>query len=183
MEQPQFFVSMAKTRQQKEETIAQLVDHIKNAKSVVLANFQGLTVSDTDALRSECRTAGITCVASKKTLVKRALSDAGLTVDTKAFKGSIAVFASTEDEVAPAQIVAKFAKDHELVTFFGGVLESAFISAEEVAALSKLPSKQQLLGQLVGTLNAPVSGFVNVLAGNLRGLVTVLNAVKDQKTA
>ncbi len=63
------------------------------------------------------------------------------------------------------------------------MLEGAFIDGAKVNALSKLPSKQQLLGQLVGTLNAPVSGFVNVLAGNIRGFVTVLNAIKDQKPA
>ena len=61
------------------------------------------------------------------------------------------------------------------------MLEGAFISAEKVEALAKLPGKKQLLGQLVGTLNAPISGFVNVLAGNLRGLVNILNAVKEKK--
>ena len=63
----------------------------------------------------------------------------------------------------------------------GGVLGQQVMNAAEVKALAKIPSKEQLLGQLVGTLNAPISGFVNVLAGNLRGLVNVLNAVKEQK--
>ena len=61
------------------------------------------------------------------------------------------------------------------------MLEGRFIDAAKVKALAELPSKQQLLGQLVGTLNAPISGFVNVLAGNIRGLVTALNAIKEQK--
>ena len=172
---------MAKTKQQKEQVIAELTTGIKESKAVVFANIQGLTVQETEALRGTCREQGISCVAAKKTLVRKALADAGMDIDTKAFDGGVAVFVGNTDEVAPAQIVANFAKDHEITTIFGGVLEGEFIDAAKVIALSKLPSKQQLLGQLVGTLNAPVSGFVNVLAGNIRGLVTVLNGIKDAK--
>ena len=172
---------MAKTREQKEQTIQTLVDGIQNAKSVVFANFQGLKVSEMDDLRKECRANDVTCLASKKTLVKRALKDSGMDIDTKPFEGGVAAFLGKTDEVAPAQIVAKFAKDHDVVKVFGGVLEGQYIESTKVIELSKLPSKQQLLAQLVGTINAPVSGFVNVLAGNLRGLVQVLNAVKEQK--
>lgn len=172
---------MAKTKVQKEEAISSLVSSLQSAKSAVFANYQGLTVQETEELRAKCREQNITCVATKKTLMKRALSDSGLDVDTKAFQGGVAAFFGTTDEVAPAQVVADFAKNHELVTIFGGVLEGNFIEAEKVKELSKLPSKQQLLGQLVGTINAPVSGFVNVLAGNIRGLVTVLGAIKEQK--
>jgi len=161
-----------------------MADGMQTAKSVVFANFQGLTVVDMESLRAECRENDITCVASKKTLVKRALSDAGLgDVDTKAFEGGVAAFFGNSDEVAAAKIVAKFAKDHEVVKVFGGVLEGSFIESEKVIALSKLPSKEELLAKMVGSLNAPVSGFVNVLAGNLRGLVNALSAIKDTKEA
>lgn len=172
---------MAKTRQQKEQSVQLLAEQMKSAKGVVLANFQGLTVSEAEELRSQCREAGISVLASKKTLVKRALAEAGYDVDTRAFQGGVAVFVSADDEVAPAQVVAKFAKDHDIVTLFGGLLESKFISGEEVSALSKLPSKEQLLGQLVGLFNAPVSGLANVMAANLRGFVTVLDATAKQK--
>jgi len=172
---------MAKTKQQKEESIAQLADGIKNAKAAVFANFQGLKVSESEELRGKCREQGITVLASKKTLVKRALGDAGLDVDTKAFEGGVAAFFGQDDEVAPAQVVAKFAKDHEIVSIFGGILEGQFIDAAKVKELSALPSKEELYAKLVGSINAPVSGFVNVLAGNLRGLVNVLGAIKDQK--
>lgn len=174
---------MAKTKQQKQDAVAALVDQLKHVKSAVFANFQGLKVSESEELRGKCRENNVTYVASKKTLVKKALADAGFDVDTKAFEGGVAAVFGNEDEVAPAQIIADFAKDHEVVTIFGGVLEGEFIDSAKVTALSKLPTKQQLLGQLVGTLNAPVSGFVNVLAGNMRGLVNVLNAVKDAKAS
>jgi len=172
---------MAKTRVQKEVKVQQLTDNVKNAKAAVFANFQGLTVPETEELRAKCRENNIVITASKKTLLKRALADNGLDVDTKSFTGGIAAAFGMDDEVAPAQIIAKFAKDHELVTIFGGILEGQFIDAAKVKDLSALPSKQELYAKLVGTINAPVSGFVNVLAGNLRGLVSVLNNIKEQK--
>ncbi|MDP2693058.1 MAG: 50S ribosomal protein L10 [bacterium] len=172
---------MAKTKQQKEKSLQSLVDGIKNAKSVVFANFQGLKVSESEELRSICRNQNISFVASKKTLLKKALTDAGFDIDTKAFEGGVAVVLGIEDEVAPAQTVAKFAKTHKVVSIFGGVLEGKYIDATKVAKLASLPSKQQLLGQLVGTLNAPISGFVRVLAGNMSGLVNVLNRIKEAK--
>ncbi len=174
---------MAKTRQEKEQALSTLVSSMKEAKGVAFANFQGLKMEEINELRSKCREEGIQTVASKKTLVTLALKELGIDVDAKQFGGGVQVFFGNTDEVAPAKVVADFAKAHEAASFFGGVLEGKFIDADGMKALSSLPSKQQLLGQLVGTINAPVSGFVNVLAGNLRGLVTVLNAVKDKQAA
>jgi len=172
---------MAKTREQKEVSVHALVQDIKDSKSAVFANFQGLKVSESEELRQKCRENGVRYTASKKTLIKHALSETGFDVDTKQFEGGVAAIFGTEDEVAPAQIIAEFAKSHDVTTIFGGILEGKYIDATKVIELSKLPSKQQLLGQLVGTLNAPISGFANVLAGNIRGLVTVMNAIKEQK--
>lgn len=172
---------MAKTRIQKEEQIKDLADRMGTAKAAVFANFQGLTVAETEELRAKCRENDIAVIASKKTLVKRALADAGHDVDTKTFEGGVAAFFGNSDEVVAAQTVANFAKDHDVVTIFGGILEGAYIDAAKVTALSKLPSREELLAKMVGSLNAPVSGFVNVLSGNLRGLVTVLGAIKDEK--
>lgn len=172
---------MAKSKQSKEASIVKLVDGIKTAKSAVFANFQGLKVSESEELRAKCIEQDITYVASKKTLLRRALKDLNLDVDIKSFEGGVAVILGNQDEVAPAQTLARFAKDHELVKLFGGVLEGKFIDSTRVLELSKLPSKQELYAKLVGTMNAPVSGFVNVLAGNLRGLVTVLDAIKGTK--
>lgn len=174
---------MAKTRVQKQEMVGSIAAKLQTAKSAVLANFQGLNMEAMDTLRSTCKEQNIALLASKKTLVKIAFKDAGFDVDTKAFDGSVAVLLGMTDEIAPAQVIAKFAKNHDVVKIFGGVLEGQFIDSAKVQQLSALPSKQQLLGQLVGTINAPVSGFVNVLAGNIRGLANVLNAVKDQKAA
>jgi len=172
---------MAKTRQHKEEEIQQLATSLKEAKAAVFANFQGLKVSESESLRTICREQNINYFVTKKTLLRLALKDLGLEVDTKSFDGGVSVVLGTDDEVAPAQTVAKFAKKHDVVTLFGGILENKFIDASNVTALSVLPSKEEILAKVVGSLNAPISGFVNVLAGNLRGLVNVLNAVKDAK--
>jgi large subunit ribosomal protein L10 len=172
---------MAKSKEQKQQAVKTLVDSFDHSKSAVFANFQGLKVSESEELRAKCREQGITYVASKKTLVARVLKEKGIDVDAKSFDGAVSVLFGVEDEVAPAQIIAEFAKKYPAVSIFGGTLEGAFIDSTKVNELSRLPSKYQLLGQLVGTINAPVSGFVNVLAGNLRGLATVLNAIKEAK--
>ena len=174
---------MAKTRQQKEATLSDLGTELKSAKGVVFANFQGLNMKDSDELRTTCKKQQLRYIVTKKTLIRKALGDLGLSVDANVFDGGVSVIVGQNDEVAPAQVLAKFATTHELARIFGGILEGQFIDSSKVSQLAKLPSKLQLLGQLVGTMNAPVSGFVNVLAGNLRGLVTVLGAIKEKKTA
>ena len=93
----------------------------------------------------------------------------------------MATFVSTEDETTAARIVNNFAKSHELVKIFGGILEGKYINDDKVKNLANLPTRQELLAKFVGTINAPVSGFVNVLAGNLRNLVGVLNNIKEAK--
>ncbi|MFH1286142.1 MAG: 50S ribosomal protein L10 [Candidatus Magasanikbacteria bacterium] len=172
---------MAKTKVQKEEAMQALAECLKTAKGVVFANFQGLKVSESEELRGKCREQGMHVIATKKTLLRRSLSELGINVETKAFDGGVAVICGDEDEVAPAQTVAAFAKNHDVLTIFGGTLEGKYIDNAMVTRLSKLPNKQQLLGQVVGTIYAPVSGFVNVLAGNLRGLMNVLNGIKEAK--
>jgi large subunit ribosomal protein L10 len=99
----------------------------------------------------------------------------------KALDGQIALSLSNTDEVSGAKVIDIFSKTNENVKMLGGILGLQVMNADEVKALAKILSKEELLAKLVSTLNAPVSGFVNVLAGNLRGLVQVLNAVKEQK--
>lgn len=174
---------MPKTRAQKEVTVSDLAEVLKKAKSAVFATYEKLPVKDIEALRRTAKEQGVVYTVSKKTLLQRAMKDAGYQVDPKTITGNFATLFGIEDEVAPAKIVAAFAKTHENMQIVGGALEGRTLAAAEVKALAKLPSKQELLGMLVGTLQAPITGFVNVLAGNLRGLATVLNAIKDQKGA
>ncbi len=169
------------TRLQKEELVKSLASKLKDSKAVVFSDFKGLAVKDMTVLRNELREKGIDFKVLKKTLISIALKDAGIEMDLKKMEGQIAIAVSQGDEVEAAKIIAKMAKVNENLKIAGGILGKKILSTEEVMALSKLPSKDELLAKLVGTLNAPVSGFVNVLAGNIRGLVQVLKAVSEVK--
>jgi len=174
---------MSKTREQKQQALKDYGEKLKQAKGLVFANFDGLKVKEIEALRKKCREEGIDYLVAKKTLMRLALKEAGLQdVDPKTFEKGVASIFGYEDEVAPAKIVGEFSKAHEALKPVGGILEQKFIDALKVQELSKLPSKKELLAKVVGSIQAPVSGFVNVLAGNLRGLVNVLNAIKGNKS-
>jgi len=173
---------MAKTRAQKEDALKDLADKLKSFKSLVFADYKGLKVKEAAEIKRLCKKQNVSYLVAKKTLIKLALEKAGYKdIDVKALQGNIAIVIGLEDEVAPAKIVANFAKDHKALKLLGGIMESKFIDLDQVTALSKIPSKVELLSQLVRTMNSPVSGFVNVLAANIRGLLTVLNGIKDSK--
>lgn len=181
---------MAKSRQQKEETLQALVDRFGRSKSVVFVNFDKLSVADITAFRRAARKQNIDYVVAKKTLLRLALKQAQLDqdVDVSRFERGVGTVFGFEDEVAPAQVVDGFAKEHEAMSILGGIMQEnpagqKFITVDAVQALAKLPTKDVLLGQVVRTIQAPISGFVNVLAANLRSVVQVLNAIKDKKPA
>lgn len=175
---------MPKTKQQKEVILRDLDAKLARSKAIVFASFNALTVKDNEELRNQLCDEQGEFLAIKKTLLNRALSSIEINQqpDVKGFGGQVAVIFAYGDQVAPAKLIQKFQKTHEdKIVFLGGVLDGQLLSANEVQSLASLPSKLELQARLVGTLNAPISGFVNVLAGNLRGLVTVLKAVADQK--
>ncbi|MDQ1283658.1 MAG: large subunit ribosomal protein [Patescibacteria group bacterium] len=171
------------TKSQKKELVKDLAEKIKKAKAVVFSDFKGLSVKDMTSLRRELREKGIDFKVLKKTLINVALQESKIDFDAKKMEGQIAVATSEQDEVEAAKIIAKAAKINQNIKITGGILGNKALTGEEVLELSKLPGKEELLAKLVGTLNAPVSGFVRVLSGNIRGLVQVLKAVGDSKQA
>ena len=96
-------------------------------------------------------------------------------------EGEVATIFSYEDEIEPAKILDEFSKMHQSMQVIGGILNNKFLDAAQAKALAKLPSKVELYAQLVGSLQAPISGFVNALAGNLRNLVYVLKAIENKQ--
>lgn len=174
---------MPKSKQQKQEIFRDLTVRLEKAKSAIFTSFNGLGVKDNEALRASLNADNSEYYAAKKTLLKRALEAQKYEgVDDSQFNGQVAVTFGYADEVAPAKILAEFMKANEgKIEFLGGILENRFISAASVKELATLPSKEQLYAQIVGSINAPVSGFVNVLAGNLRSLVRVLSAIQEAK--
>jgi large subunit ribosomal protein L10 len=172
---------MAVTRKAKEEALSELEAQLEGAKAIVFADYRGTTVKKIDELRNSLRKENVTTKVAKITLIKRALEKNGVDTSTLDFKAPVAMLVSKEDEVAPARILTAFTKENKNVQVLMGVMDNKVISASEVSSLAKLPSKQELRAQVVGTIAAPISGFVNVLAGNLRSVVYVLNAIKESK--
>jgi len=169
------------TRSQKEEVVKDLTEKIKASKSIVFADYSGVKTNDINELKSRLKKEGTNLRVIKKKLVNLSLKNAKIEVDIKSLPGQLAITISDNDEVAPARVLSKFAKENENLKILGGVLGVKGMSAKEVNDLAKLPSKEEMLAKLVGTLNAPLTGLVNVLSGNTRGLVTVLKAIADSK--
>ncbi len=172
---------MAVTRKEKELALAELEAQVQGAKAIVFADYRGTTVQKISELRKNFRKENIFAKVAKITLIKKALLKSGVDVSAMDFKVPVAIAVSKEDEVAPARVFSDFIKENKNVQILLGVMDNKVISADEVKALAALPSKQQLRGQVVGTIAAPLSGFVNVLAANVRSLVYVLNAIKESK--
>ena len=149
-------------------------------KSAVFVNYQGLKSKEANELRRIADKENITYTVVKKTLMGLALKKSGIDFDATALQGMIGI-AVGDDEVAPSRFIADFGKTHEAMKILGGVVDGKIVDAAGIKTLAALPSKQQLLGQLVYTINAPVSGFVNVLASTLRSMLNVLNAIKASK--
>jgi large subunit ribosomal protein L10 len=172
---------MPKTRQQKEDTFGQAKADVKDAKSLVFVGYHGLSVPQVEELRKQLREEQVKLQVIKKTLVKKVLDDAGIDVDVKNLGEGLAVAYAMSDEVSAAKVLANFQKENEALQLYGGVLEEKFLDEAGIMALSKLLSKPELYAKLVGSINAPVSGFVNTLSGVMRGMVNVLNGIKDSK--
>jgi large subunit ribosomal protein L10 len=171
---------MAKTRQQKEQDLTELSERLKDAKSIVLADYRGTTVKDIDVFRRSLGSEGVQAKVYKIPLIKKAFEANGISANELDYKTPVILAVSQDDEVAPARIIKNVSKDVKTINILSGVLDGQFASREQMLALAELPSKDELRGKLVGTINAPVSGFVNVLAGNIRNLINVLNAVAQK---
>lgn len=170
------------TRRQKEEIVQTLSARIKESPACVLADFKGVTANDMVALKKQLRASGSTFQVIKKTLLAIALKNNDIALDPKALDGQIAISVSS-DEVTAAKIIFDVAKTNENVKILGGILEGRVMSVDEVNALAKLPSRDELRAKLLGQLQAPISGFVNTLAGVPRTFVYALAAVRDSKDA
>ncbi|MEI6249055.1 MAG: 50S ribosomal protein L10 [bacterium] len=173
---------MALTKQKKNEVIDEVSKLIDTSKLTVAAKYAGTTVKAMQELRRSSKANGTTVKVIKNRLVIQALKNNPKfkDVDTSALNQMLVYAFNPEDEVAPAQALNAFAKNNPNLEFVGAyTMDGQFLGAEDVKALANLPSKDQLRSMLVGTFAAPLSGFVNVLAGNVRGFLNVLNAREE----
>lgn len=172
---------MAITREKKSEILKKLTDIFKKSKSVVFVNFHGLKVSEANHLRQGLRDKDIGYFVAKKTLLKKILGEQHFSGDVPLLEGETGI-AYGEDLVEPAKSVAEFAKKNKSsLKLLGGIMESRFLSFLEVSTLAAIPSREVLLGQLVGVLSGPVRGLATVLSGVPRGFVVALNQMAQKR--
>ncbi len=170
----------------KQAVVAQLKEQLESAKGVVLTSYKGLTVAQDTELRRELREAGVSYHVVKNTMLRIAAKEAGIEGIEEHLEGTTAFAFSTEDAVAPAKVICGFIKknkleDAEVLTVKDGMVEGKVIVVDEVKSLAALPSREELIAKLLGSMNAPISNTVNVLQGVIRNAVYVLDAIRSQK--
>jgi large subunit ribosomal protein L10 len=171
------------TRKEKEQQVAWLKEQFRDVESLILTDFSGLTVAQMNALRASLRENGVRYKVLKNTMMRRAHPDTDVALLDEHLEGPRAAAWTHSAETVPlmAKTLVDFAKDHKKLEVIAGVLSGQKISAEEVEALSKLPSREELLAKLLGTFIAPVGAFVGTLAAVPRSFLTVVKAIEDQK--
>ncbi len=170
---------MALSKNKKQSVVADVTELLSSSKLTVVAEYQSLTVAQMQELRRMSEENGTTVKVVKNRLFKKAMESNPALKEAEAsfLKTQLVYGFNSEDEVAAPQVFANFAKKNDALKFVGGITaDGTVLTADDVKSLASLPSKDVLRGQLVGTIAAPISGFVNVVAGNMRGVLNVLNA-------
>jgi large subunit ribosomal protein L10 len=174
---------MALSKEKKVEILDEVGKLLNDSKLTVMAQYSGTSVSSMQQLRASASENGTQVKVIKNRLFKKALSTSEkfASMDSSSISGQLLYAFNAQDEVAPAQVLANFAKKEPQLTFVGAInADGILLSADDVKQLAALPTKEQLRAQLVGTIAAPISGFANVLAGNVRGVLNVLSARAEQ---
>lgn len=166
--------------QAKIDVVQEIREKIENNQIAIMTKYVGINVEAVTALRRQLREAGVDYKVYKNTLAKRALDELGL-VDAADFMEGPTAWAFCEDPVTPAKVLKDFGKQSKFVVMGGGVLEGKVVTAEQMQALADLPSRDQLLAQVVGTIAAPLRNLVGTLNAVPRNLVNVLDQVRKQK--
>ena len=172
----------------KAAVVEEMKEKLQSAQGAVFVGFSGLTVADVTKLRRKFREGGVEYKVIKNTLTRIAADELGYNALDAILEGPTAIAYSTEDAVAPAKILKEFIKETktEALTVKAGladgqVIDVAAVDVEGVKQLASMPSREELLAKLVGSMQAPISGLVNVLQGNIRNMVYVLDAVRAKK--
>ena len=170
---------MAISKDKKNELVADLTALLGEAKTTVYAKYQGLTVAELQELRKAAREAGVQIKVVKNRLVRVAMDQIAVykDTDTTGLTGQLLYAVSSEDEIAPAKVLANFAKEHDALTIAGGFSDLGNnLSEDEVKALAAMPSKNELIAQVVAQLLSPATDSISALSGSLSGIVSGLEA-------
>ncbi|MFC1700771.1 50S ribosomal protein L10 [Patescibacteria group bacterium] len=170
------------TKQKKKEIIKELADKFSKQKAIVFSDYSGLTVNQAQELRRKLREQNIDYRVAKKSLIDLALKQSGLgdNVKIKDLNGQISVALGYDDEVLPARILYNFAKSNENLKMLAGLVQGEYIDSNGMVKLATIPSKQELLAKVVGSISSPMSGLLNAFQGNMRKLTYILSNIKSE---
>ena len=172
---------MSLNLQQKEAVVAEVAKQIAGAQAIIMAENRGLAVADMTQLRAKARASGVYFRVVKNTLVRRAVADTPFASLAEKMSGPLAYGIGT-DPVAVAKVLNDFAKGHEKFVIAGGAMPGQVMSAKDVAALASLPSREELIARLLGTMQAPIAKFVRTLNEVPSRFVRTVAAVRDSKS-
>lgn len=172
-----------KTLELKKQQVAALSESLKNACTGIIVDYKGISVADDTVLRKKLRESGNTYTVVKNTILGRALEAAGIEGLEAHLEGSTAIAYSADDYTSAAKAFFEYASKHDNFKVKAGFIDGKAIDATGVKALADLPPKEVLIAQVLGGLNAPISGLANVLNGTIRGLAIVLNAIAEKQSA
>ncbi len=168
-------------RPEKVAEVQAITDRLKTAQSLVLADFSGLSVQQMTNFRVKCRENKVDCRVVKNRLAKIACDNADVTVLKDHLMGPTAIMFGPESQVDPAKIVVEFAKENKAMEIKGGYVDGQYLDADQVKALSKVPSRDELLAKMMACINSPATGLAMALNGVASGLVRCIDAVAQQK--
>lgn len=168
-------------RERKVEEVKTLAERLEKAKAMIFTEYRGLKVSEMNELRTKLRQESSWFKVVKNRLVKRALKEQGLEGLDEQFSGPTAIASSDVDPIGPAKIIVDFAKGHKHLIIKGGYMEGNRMAPEDVDALARMPSRDELLAKVLGSISAPAQNIVGVLAAVPRKLVYALNAIRETK--
>ena len=168
-------------RPEKIAEVEAIAQRIQSAQSMVLADFTGLSVLQMTAFRRTCRAKSVECRVVKNRLARIAADNADLAIMKDLLNGPTAIMFGPESQVDPAKIVVDFAKDNEAMEIKGGFLDGEYLDMSQVMALAKVPSKDELIAKMMGSINSPLTGVVMVMNGVMSGLARAIDAVAKQK--
>jgi large subunit ribosomal protein L10 len=172
---------MAKTKEEKQQIIKDLKDNFTLNEAVVIIGFHGVDSDSLFALRKKLKESGCSLIVAKKTLLEKVLEKMGQpeTADRiREIKTQLALVFNKKDEIIPSKICHQFSKENENLKLLGAIVRKEFLSGEKVIELAKLPSREEIISRMLGTLKNPISGLVNSLKGNLNNLVYILSKIK-----
>jgi large subunit ribosomal protein L10 len=169
--------------EQKKSIVEDLHERFSKSKVLIVADYKGLDVTTINALRRKLREADVEFKVVKNSLMVRAAENTDVDLIKEDFKGPNAIAISYNDPVAPAKVLTDFAKDNQKLEIKLGVMDGKVLDLGAIQALSALPSKEALIGQLLSVINGVPTGLVRVLNAVPAGFVNVLQAIKDQKEA